>query len=333
MLKLVKLNKEISKLLNFDIEFNDSINNFSYNNMWVHEIPSNYYKPTISKIEKLIDKNIDYNDEQNIFFIESVLEDIQELCISLHQRLSNYSAYDFTNIEWSLSCEFPDYPPENSTTDLPTPSPSNYSESKTEVILQIVQNFFKIDTEESDDSLIDILIKRNIVKGYGDDELELIFAKAHLIYVLILHLEMIDEVAEFLRSIIETYNRRKAKIEERSISIMPDEVKLEFNLSKTNLGHLFYNLYEIGIIAKDKTDVKNERTNLKNYINNANIFYLDNSTFTKAQRMTRDMPVRRNTDSKSVENEISFLREFVERLTQRIDSLTEIKVGLHKKGY
>lgn len=332
MLKLVKLNQKISKLLNFDIEFNESINNFSYNKMWVNEIPSNYFKPTISKIEKLIDKNIDYNDEQNIYFIESILEDIQDLIKSLNHRLLNYSSYDFSKIEWSFSNDFPDYPPENLTTELPTPSPSNHSEFKTVDILQIVGNFFNIE-EESDGSLIDVLIKKNIVTGYDDYQLELIFAKAHLIYALSLHLEMIDEVAGFLRSIIETYNRRKTKIEEKLISFIPDDIKLEFNLSKTNLGHLFYNLYEIEIIAKDKSDVKDERTSLKNYINNANIYYLDKSNFVKAQKMTRAMPVARDIDSKVLENEITFLNDLVGKLSKRIDSLTEIKVKIDKKHY
>ncbi|MBP2284780.1 hypothetical protein H4V97_003098 [Flavobacterium sp. CG_23.5] len=332
MLKLVKLNQKISELLNFDIDFNESINNFSYNKMWVNEIPSNYFKPTISKIEKLIDKNIDYNDEQNIYFIESVLEDIQELIKSLNNRLLNYSSYDFSKIEWSVSFDFPDNPPENLTTELPTPLPSNNSESKTPVILQIVREFFKIE-DTLDDSLIDVLIEKNIVTGYDDYELELIFAKAHLVYALILHLEMIYEVAGFFDSIIQTYKRRKAQVEEKLISFIPEDLKLEFNLSKTNLGHLFYNLYEIGIIAKDKKDVKDERTNLKNYINHANIYYFDKSTFTKVQKMTRAMPVDRNLDSKLLENEITFLNDMVEKLSQRIDSLTKIKAELVKRGH
>ena len=223
--------------------------------------------------------------------------------------------------------------------DFPEPNPSNFFDARNEIIIEVIKNFFNIGTSLYDESetlyddsetLENILIKEFNIE---EDKVEFVFAKAHLTYILTLHLEMIHDIGNFLKSITIVYNRRKSNIEENLSSFIPEDLKLEFNLSKTNLGHLFYNLYEIGIIARDKTDVKDERTNLKNYINHANIFYLDKSIYTKAQKMTRAMPVARDLDSKLLENEITFLNDLVGKLSQRIDSLTELKVNLIKKGY
>lgn len=331
MLKLVKLNLEIEKLLNFDIEYNDVIQNFLYNKNWVTEIPSIYFKETKEKIENLIDENIDYADEKNILFIESILEDIQKFSVSLTQLLKSYSTNNFSSDEWSMSLVFPDTPPQISPMDLTEPKPSNFFDAKNEIIIEIIKNFFNIGTSIDDESetLENILIKEFNIE---EDDVEFVFAKAHLTYILTLHLEMIHDIGNFLKSITNVYNRRKSNIEENLSSFLPEDLKLEFNLSKTDLGHLFYNLYEIGIIAKDKTDPKDERTSLKNYINNANIFYLDKSIYTKAQKMTKAMPVARGLDSKTLEKEITFLNGLVGKLSQRIDSLTEKKVDLKKKG-
>jgi len=332
MLKLVKLNLEIEKLLKFDIEYNDVIQNFLYNKNWVTEIPSIYFEETKEKIENLIDENIDYADEKNILFIESILEDVQNFSLSLTQLLKSYSTYNFSSDDWSTSLVFPDTPPQISAKNLPEPRPSNFFDAKNEIIIEIIKNFFNIESTlyDENETLENILIKEFNIE---ENEVEFIFAKAHLTYILTLHLEMIHDIGNFLKSITNVYNRRKSNIEGSSNSFLPEDLKLEFNLSKTNLGHLFYNLYEIGIIAKDRADVKDERTSLKNYINHANIFYLDKSIYTKAQKMTRAMPVARDIDSKILENEITFLNDLVEKLSQRIDSLTEIKAKIDKKHY
>lgn len=333
MLKLVKLNLEIEKLLQFDIEYNHSVQNFLYNDNWVTEIPSSYFDKTKEKIEILIDENIDYSDEANIIFIENLLSDVQIFLTSLKEKLDSYSSNNFANEDWSNCLAFPVNPPRISTLDLPEPSPKNNFDDRSEYIIEIIIGFFNINStyiENEELTLDDILINENNI---DNNDLAFIYAKAHLTYILTLHEKMVKEIGDFLNSIIKVYNRRKTFVEENLSSIVPENLSLEFNISKTNLGHLFYNLYEIGILAKDKTDVKDERTNLKNYLNHANIFYLDKSKFIKAEKMTRAMPVLRNTDSKEVKKEITFLKDLTERLDERINSLTQIYTELKKRGH
>lgn len=141
MLKLVKLNLEIEKHLKFDIEHNAVIQNFLYKNYWVTEIPSIYFKETIEKIENLIDENIDYTDEKNILFIESILNDIQHSTVTLSQLLKRYYSYDFSYEDWSESIVFPDNPPKISATDLPEPKSYEFFEGKMEKPVKLTTTF------------------------------------------------------------------------------------------------------------------------------------------------------------------------------------------------
>ena len=113
----------------------------------------------------------------------------------------------------------------------------------------------------------------------------------------------------------------------------PNDLSLKFDLSKTNLGHLFYNLYEIGFIARDKSDIKDERSKLKNYLDGANLYYLDNKSYSKVKKMTRAMTVTRNTESKIVNSEIAFLEILNSKLNNRINDLKLTLENLKKRGY
>jgi len=330
MLKLLKLNSEIEKVLEFKIEINHSINNCLYNDLWVTQIPDKYFDNQVENIIKLIDENIDYNDDKNIFFIMSLLEDIEESVINLNDILDNYLKNKFDRELVSHSLVYPSNLPTISPKDLEFPSPSNNNDDKALYIIDIISGFYGKESGGNYGNIESVLEEEF---NLNENEIEITYMRAHITYTLMLHEKMVISVGKFLQDIVKVYNRRKSNIEENFQSITPENLKLEFNLSKTNLGHLFYNLYEIGIIAKDKADTKDERTNLKNYINHANIFYLDKSAFAKAQKMTRAMPVARNTNSKEVKKEIIFLNDVVERLNKRIDSLTNINDNLKKRKH
>ncbi|MCA9381590.1 hypothetical protein KC678_04960 [Candidatus Dojkabacteria bacterium] len=328
---------EVEKVLKFDIEYNLPYQNFLYNNHWVTQVQPVYFDKTKERIVQLIDENINYEDESNIIFIEDLLNDLTDFISTLNERLDKYYSFQFSVQDWSASLDSPKYKPEISPLDLPEPSPVNNFDDREEYVIEIVKGFFDIDfdTHYTKEELNDIIFKNN-EEDEGEEidinEIQLTYAKAHLTYILTLHLEMVKEIALTLSNIVKVYKRKKSNIEEKSV--VADDLKLEFDLSKTNLGHLFYNLYEIGIIAKDKTDVRDERTKLKNYLNHANIFYQDKndkSKYNRAQKMNRAMPISRDIDEKEVKLEIAFLTDLTSRLNNRIDKLEEIFSKIKQK--
>lgn len=330
MLKLAKLNLEVEKVLKFDIEYNLPCQNFLYNNQWVTEVQPNYFNKTRDRIIQLIHENINYEDESNIHFISDLLNDLTDFSSSLDKQLDSYSSFEFSIQVWSTTLVYPKLKPEISPLDLLEPSPKNNFDDREEYIIEIIKGFFDLDTDTqySVEELNDV-----ITSNFEDeDELRFTYAKAHLTYILALHSEMVKEIALTLSNILRVHERKKSNIAERGLEF--DGLELNFDLSKTNLGHLFYNLYEIGIIAKDKTDIRDERTKLKNYLNRANIFYQDKNDKTKyhrAQKMNRAMPVTRDINEYDVRHEISFLQDLVSRLENRIDTLEEIFSKLKQK--
>lgn len=331
MLKLLKLNSEIEKLLEFNIEINHTVNNCLYNGMWITQIPDNYFDNQVENIVKLIDDSIDYSDDKNIFFIISLLDDIEKYIKKLDELLNDYLQNKFDRELVSHSLDYPKTPPKTSPKELEFPSTINNNDDKALNIIDIINGFYNKEPGQNY-SNIELVLENEF--NLNENEIDITYLRAHIAYTLIKHEKMVISVGDFLHNIVKVYNRRKSSIEENTGTISPENHKLEFNLSKTNLGHLFYNLYEIGIIAKDKTDVKDKRTKLKNYLNNANLYYLENnSTYSPIIKMTRAMKVQRNTEKKEVDKEIIFLNDLVKKLNKRIDTLTEIQSKLNKRFY
>lgn len=337
MLKLAKLNIEINTILDFYIAYNGVVNNFKYNDNWVTDINHYYFEKRKEEIENLIDENIDYEDEKNLLFLEDIFNSIIYKIELLSEHLDDFSSFNFDKINWPSSLDYPSLPPNYSPLDLKEPSPSNHFDDRFEYIIEIIKGFFNIspvnETSNNQEGLNETLL---ISPEIDEMDLEPIYAKAHLTYILSLHIEMLKEIAVKIENILKVVDIRKSYIEQNHHGDLGlENVKLEFNISKNHLGHLFYNLYEIGIIAKDKTDTKDKRTKLKDYINSANMYYFDDnkSKYFKASKMTRAMKVTRNIESKVVQDEISFLESFVSKLNTRLDSLNEILENLQDRGH
>lgn len=96
---------------------------------------------------------------------------------------------------------------------------------------------------------------------------------------------------------------------------------------------MFYNLYEIGIIARDKTDIKDERTKLKTFLDSSNVYYKENKSYSRIIKMTRAITVSRNIDSKSVNSEILFLESLISKLSSRVIELKTIFDNLKKRNH
>lgn len=144
MLKLAKLNIEINSILDFYISYNGIVNNFEYNGNWVTDINHYYFEKKIEEIEKLIDNNIDYEDEKNLLFLEDISNNIIESIRILSEHLENFSSFNFSEINWPSSIDYPSPPPINSPLNIRQPSPSNNFDDRFEYIIEIIKGFFNL---------------------------------------------------------------------------------------------------------------------------------------------------------------------------------------------
>lgn len=361
MKKLAELNFEIENVLGLNIEFNASVQNFKYNGFWVTDIPTSYFKKKEKKLDKLFNKNINYNEKSNVLFLKQIHKDVSEVYeYLLKKKYDEFESFINNKDDWNYDLNYPDKPPAKLVSDVSLPNPANDFDDRQEYIESFVGDFTKLYIEynnENDDRLEEVnnegmtekkkefLDQLKMIYSGNENkkdeiseyEEELIYAKAHLSYIISLHMELVRRVGLNLNKVLSVINRidsyTEDEIGEPIYEISSQDENLKFDLSKINLGYLFYNLYEIGIIAKDKSDIKDERTKLKNYLNCANLYYLDNKKYAKVQKMTRGMPVTRNTESKVVNSEIVFLESLTSKLNNRINELKLTLKNLIKRGH
>ena len=338
MLKLAKLELEINKILKLEVVYSHPLSNYLYNDYWVTDLYHYHFNEFEKEVEELIDTNIDYDDELNLNFIRDLLNDVTIFYKDLINIYDDFSSFDFSNEIIGHLLDSPDNSdlfPLFSVRESQSPNPSNKYEDKFSPIIEIIKQFFNIPEDKELNSLVDL--NEFLIKNHNVSEMELdeIYAKAHLTYILSLHIGLVARVGQLFNSILKVRERRMFNIND---SLFVDKgienVRLNFNLSKTHLGHLFYNLYEIGMIAKDPKDTDDTRTELKNYLNSANMYYLDNKKkFAKADKMNRVMRVDRYPELRNCDDELQFLEYLIDKLNDRVSWVQEKRKNLVERGY
>lgn len=341
MKDILELNSEIEDFAIPKIIYNFSIRNYLFNKKWVNEIEPSEFIAKHEYINKLISE-LNFNTEQNIKFLKGINEIVISTINSITKN--NNQFLEFDSSKWhhlSIENTSPKILPAHPCSEI-----DNTNKAYPQIISRIF-NYFEIDKEtqelfstnsinNSNKELNEFILKKNNI---DKEELEEYYAKSYMSYVLTLYQESLYKIADYILLIERTINMKGKpdefhKINEhKTENIDVDKNVLKFNLSKNHIGHLFYNLYEIGIIAKDKTDIKDERTKLKNYIDSAKMFYLDKSSnYVRVERMTKAMKVDRN-NSKSVQDEINFVESLVLKLNARLDNLNKKLENLESRGY
>lgn len=366
MEKLIELREQFEKILNPSIEFNLSINNYLFDSQWVTDIRESFFEKKQKEFLNYIRKEFDYNDKTHVKFIKIRFNGLIKSC-ELMQENNHESLSFFESNDWDSNLNSPDQSPNSSPTTLETPNPKNNFDDRNEYILEIIKGFYNLDDEiekyfeeeelrerDKKEELKEELEEKEFYPRYfsqdilnyflkeklklDEYEIEQSYAKAHLSYIISLHNQMVRNIGKDIEKRINIIEELESFDEDTTFGNStaldnPSDLSLKFDLSKTNLGHLFYNLYEIGFIARDKSDIKDERSKLKNYLDGANLYYLDNKSYSKVQKMTRAMTVTRNTDSKIVNSEIAFLEILTSKLNNRINDLKLTLENLKKRGY
>jgi hypothetical protein len=97
MQKLAKLDDLISKSIALNITINLSVENYRYNNKWVTDIQHNYFSKQLKKIEKLLDKSINYDENNHVKFLKVIYQDV----IKTYKELTKFNYEDYSSLDYS----------------------------------------------------------------------------------------------------------------------------------------------------------------------------------------------------------------------------------------
>jgi hypothetical protein len=349
MKKLIELREQFELILNPEIEYNISVSNYSFDGNWVNETGRRYFDFKQEEFQYFVNENFNYEDKNHVKFLKIRFKQLLDKCEEFNQNEHEDLSY-FDNRNWAISVNYPHNPPQTEASKLESPSPENHFDDRNEYILEIIKGLYNLDDEsekymeeECEDCINQDIIDTIISEKFDSDEScnqhEMIYPKAHLSYVISLYNQMIRNIGIFIEkriNIIEEIESFDDNISNFNSTLLetPNNLSLNFNLSKNHLGHLFYNLYEIDFINRDKTDIEDKRTKLKNYINSANMFYLDNkSNHVRAVKMTRAIKFNRYIKSEEVQDEINFMESLITKLNIRLNTLKEKLENLKIRGH
>ena len=126
----------------------------------------------------------------------------------------------------------------------------------------------------------------------------------------------LDNLVNLIRK-LENFEDDKLTLDEILIND-PTDIKLEYKLSKMEVALFYRALHDTGIIHVNNQGQKHPYTNLKSYIDNSNIYYLDKAKMSKVNDITRQF-ARFLNDNKYEKHELKMLNHIIEKFKSRIE--------------
>ncbi|MEM0519665.1 hypothetical protein [Aequorivita flava] len=324
MQKLAELNDLIDKSIALNITYNLSVENYRYNNEWVTDLQPNYFSKQIKKIEKLLDKNINYDENNHVKFLKLIYQDVIEAYKELTKfNYEDYSSLDYSMHKWDAEIVFPKVAPLKDALILELPNPENQFGDRAEYILEIIKGFFDIDFDES---LNQEKLNELLAKSYNIEESEFntIYAKAHLSYVITLHHQLIKEIIYKLDSLLSVIQKLEDFSDDNKTDLdeiinNPNGIKLEFAMTKKDIAIFFHSLHELKIIKTDTDNIHNSQTKLKAFIDNSNIYYKNNKNLTRVGNIKKQFTDLNNKDING--DEVEFLENLIDKFESRLEEV------------
>jgi hypothetical protein len=323
MQKLSDLYSEIKKIISLNIVAYEGIENYTYNNKWVTDLNPDYFEKQIKKIEKSLDKNINYDDEKHIEFLKMIKSEV----INAYKEQSKYdysklSTFESENNTWDYSISSPKKNPRTESLDLPLPNPTNLFTEKREYIIEGVKEFYNIEKENiSFDELNEILLE---TYGVNNFELGLIYGKAHLSYVIWLHQNNINIIFNKLERIFLLIADLKgfsdAKTEENNLNTS----KLMFKCRKYEIAYIFKFLFDYGYIDGSER-ARDSEEYIKKFLDENETYYFSRNTLKKVEDMTKEFTRIGKHSENHITKEIKFSEQYIENLKKRIEYLKTIE--------
>jgi hypothetical protein len=345
MKNIIAINTEIEKICNPNIIFYEEYQNILVNGCWVTEIDEIIYTDTLKKIKKKITNLADLSNPNKLLYFKIFRQEILEIYKNLTSL--NYDKLDVitSNLEYSNSFFYSNEVPKLTSREfiinlIPIKNYKFDDILDYTGILYNIDEWFTSEVRSGVDDDIDILeyleekLSPLIIGNQKDEDLK--FEK-HYSYALLgdqlmFYRELIRLIAEHTEKIYLFIN----KIENKEESVLglediydndPNNVKLEFKISKKEIAILFKNLYDFEIFHVDNKGFRDDYTQLKKYINNANMYFPRNGKLEPVKGITKEFSKVYGKEERIMHQgfEKKFLKSLVVKLTERIKEIDSEK--------
>ncbi len=301
-----KLQNFLKKLSDVDLVIYTDVVNFQLNGKWVTDINRNYYEVIGSGILKILQEN---SNKDEVSEVKTALLDAKQKTLKKWQDLIVGSNENHTPIE-----HYSKVKPRYSTLDF---LDEKEQEERKRFVFDTVIDLWNIDLG----SFIEIDLHAYLLSpeaNKSEKDIKFYYCYGHISYVFSIRVDIIDNLLIDVEKLNETDNL--SYMEETSIN----PYSIEFNLKKMDIAFFFKILYEEGIIKTEGKNRRTQETHLKNYIDNANIFYLDDKKRVQVKKINKQFAEISpgGLDAKT-KDEIIFLEDFIAKLQNRLNKLEE----------
>jgi hypothetical protein len=366
MKKIIELNVEIEKFFNPEIIYYSLAGNIAINQSWVGEIDSSYFYDYESQIKEKIDLIADLDSSGKINFLKLFHQDVLQKY--KEQLKFNFSDLEYLKSITKIYIRSIEEPKKNPNDISFSTEDNNYEKVLEKLVeLFKIEDFniygnssgFLDYKDKMDKLLLDIVKTEDLEKlvvsvddfglenhfgleGEFDEDYGLspeesvlgrYYSYAHLSLFLESNRDMLGRIAKYMEYLIvlvkkvENYGKEELTLEE-VYDNDPNNVKLEFKISKKKIAMLFKNLKASGIFHVDKNGFHSEQTQLIKYIDNANMYFSHNGELKPVKGITKEFAKIYGNDERIMHQnfEKKFLKGLIEDLEERIKDIDSEKV-------
>ncbi len=339
MKHIIDLNSEIEKLVNPDVEYYHQYQNIKFFDMWVNDVEVDYFIKWKDEIIEKINSIADLESPMKVKLLKVLHQDVLKKYSERQNR--NFISLDIIKSFLGYHSYRTVQKPKTEPKDFAYYPDSNFTEllEKFAFINGISDYDFYDDNYSPDahkDRLEDVVLDRQGLLEENLKEQNIIlnefYSYVHLSVCLDWSFRVLKGVAQYLDSCIdlinkiENYEPDKFSFEEVSDND-PTNLKLQYNLSKLKVIQFYRALFEEGIIDVDSSNQKMTNTNLKLYIDNANIYYRNRTGVIMKVKDTRrqysDITNDKKGDFKRQEAELLnlIIKKFTDRQKRILESM------------
>ena len=340
MKNIFDLNKEIEAVVNPAIEFKHEHNNILFNCKWVNEIEQTFFPEWEDRIKEKIDLIINVESPFMIKTLKIFHQDI----LKKYKDLTEQNFNDLELLESKLSvysyANQVEAPKEKSSCFYYIPEESHIYAERLEKFAQLnrIVDFDFYDDSHSANEHKDLLEDKVFFKlGYKETrqqqrlwkkKLNELYSFVHLSSCLDSLRTMFYNISEHISNYInfiekvETYEANKYSMDE-IIDNDPNNLKLEFKINKISIVFFYNILFESGIIDIYGINERNRNTNLRKYLDRANICYLkETGEVIPVKGITKEFAkIKNDKDGEYTRQEIELLDLIIRKFDTRKEKL------------